>query len=113
MMSTLGKHCKGYPLKLFRQFPYWTENRKNARRVRQEVDGEIVEVHRELTDSTYLYLQEDFTVTDSIFVNENIIFNNVTAEWIDYCLNVLGVQFPTSESMRSVVSSPSTNGKNA
>ena len=113
MMSTLGKHCKGYPLKLFRQFPHWTENRKNARRVRQEVDGEIVEVNRDLTDSTYLYLQEDFTVTDSIFVNENIIFNNVTEEWIDYCLNVLGVQFPTSESMRSVVGSPSTNGKNA
>lgn len=109
-MSTLGKHCKGYPLKLFRQFPYWTENRKNARRVRQEVDGEIVEVQRDLTDSTYLYLQEDFTVTDSIFVNENIIFNNVTMEWIDYCLNVLGVQFPTSESISNVVSAQPVNG---
>lgn len=110
MMSTLGKHCKGYPLKLLRQFPRWTENRKNARRVRKEIDGEIVEVHRDLTDSTYLYLQEDFTVTDSIFVNENIIFNNVTVEWIDYCLNVLGVQFPTSELMRSVVSTQAANG---
>lgn len=110
MMSTLGKHCKGYPLKLLRQFPRWTENRKNARRVRQEIDGEIVEVHRDLTDSTYLYLQEDFTVTDSIFVNENIIFNNVTAEWIDYCLNVLGVQFPTSELMKGVVSTHQANG---
>ncbi|HKY27767.1 MAG TPA: hypothetical protein VJM12_07470 [Pyrinomonadaceae bacterium] len=113
MMSTLGKHCKGYPLKLFRQFPRWTENRKNARRVRQEVNGEMVEVQRDLTDSTYLYLQEDFTVTDSIFVDENIIFDNVTVEWIDYCLNVLGVQFPSSESMRSVVSAHSVNGKNA
>ena len=109
-MSTLGKHCKGYPLKLFRQFPYWTENGKNARRVKQEVDGEIVEVQRDLTDSTYLYLQEDFTVTDSIFVNENVIFNNVTMEWIDYCLNVLKVQFPSSESMRNVVSTQPVNG---
>ncbi|HXQ70565.1 MAG TPA: hypothetical protein VN844_08770 [Pyrinomonadaceae bacterium] len=52
-------------------------------------------------------------MTDSIFVNENIIFNNVTAEWIDYCLNVLGVQFPTSELMRSGLSTPSASGDNA
>lgn len=96
-MPTLGKYSKAYPLRLFRQFPDWTENLKNARKIRKEIDGQTVEVERELSDSVYLYLQENFTVTDSIFVDENIIFNDVSAAWIDFCLNVLGVQFPTGE----------------
>ena len=94
-MPTLGKHCKAYPLKLFRQFPNWNENLKNSRKTRKEIDGEIVEIERELDDDEYLYLQENFTVTDGIFVDENIIFSDVTPAWIDYCRNVLKVPFPT------------------
>ena len=93
-MTTLGKYCKSFPLQRFRQFPGWTENLKNARKTRQEIDGETVEVERALSDSDYLYLQENFTVTDSIFIDENIIFSNVTAAWVDFCMNVLGVEFP-------------------
>ncbi len=93
-MPTLGKHSKAYPLKMFRQFPGWTENPKNSRKTRKEIDGEIVEVEKELDDSEYLYLQQNFTVTDSIFFDENIIFNNVTPAWIDFCRNVLHAPFP-------------------
>jgi hypothetical protein len=104
-MPTLGKNCKAYPLQLFRQFPDWTENLKNTRKIRKEIDGQTVEVERELGDSDYLYLQENFTVTDSIFVDENIIFSDVSAAWIDFCLNVLGVQFPTGESVKPIENS--------
>lgn len=94
-MTTLGKYCKSFQLDRFRQFPEWTENLKNARKIRQEIDGATVEVERELSGADYLYLQENFTVTDSIFIDENIIFCNVTADWVDFCVNVLGVEFPT------------------
>lgn len=53
-----------------------------------------------MSDSDHLYLQENFTVTDSIFIDENIIFNDVSPAWIDFCLSVLGVKFPTSESVK-------------
>jgi hypothetical protein len=96
-MSTLGKYCKSFQLQRFRQFPGWTENLKNARKIRQEIDGVTVEVERELSDPDYLYLQENFTVTDSIFIDENIIFNDVTAAWIDFCTQVLGVKFPPDQ----------------
>jgi hypothetical protein len=101
-MPTLGKHCKGYPLQLFRQFPEWTENLENVRTIRKEMDGEIVEVKRELNDSDYLYLQENFTVTDSIFVDENVIFSNITAAWIDFCRDVLGAKFLNYEPAKSI-----------
>ena len=42
-----------------------------------------------MTDSDYVYLQRNFTVTDGIFVDENIIFDDVTPEWIDFCRTVL------------------------
>lgn len=96
-MPTVAKYSKAYPLKVFRQFPEWPENLKNSRKIRKEINGEIVEVERDLSDSHYLYLQENFTVTDSIFLDENIIFSDVTPAWIDFCRNVLCAPFPTDE----------------
>jgi len=89
-MSLLGKYCKSYQLSRLRQFPGWTEQPENARRIRKEVDGETVEIARELTDADYVYLHGNFTVTDGIFIDENIIFSDVTPEWIDFCREVLG-----------------------
>lgn len=55
----------------------------------QEVNGEIVQVPRDLADEDYVYLQRNFTVTDGIFIDENVIFDEVTPEWIEFCRNVL------------------------
>lgn len=96
-MTTLGKYCKAYPLFRLRQFAGWTENAENARKVIKEVNGETVRVARELTDSDYVYLQANFTVTDGIFIDENIVFSNVTPEWIEFCRNVLAQDFSDSE----------------
>jgi len=90
-MTILGKYCKGYPLFQLRRFPGWVEKRENARTIRREVKGDVIEEPRELTDADYVYLHGNFTVTDGIFIDENIIFDEVTPEWIDYCRNVLGM----------------------
>ena len=84
-MAILGKYCKAYPLSRLRQFPGWNEIAENAKRIRKEVNGEIVEEARKLTDADYVYVQKNFTVTDGIFIDENIIFSDVTPEWIEFC----------------------------
>ena len=89
-MTTLGKHCRAYPLWRLREFPGWTEKPENARTVTKEVDGEIVQGPRDMTDADYVYLQRNFTVTDGIFIDENVIFDALTPEWIEFCRNVLG-----------------------
>jgi hypothetical protein len=91
-MNTLGKYCRAYPLSLLRQFPGWTEKPENARTIRKEVNGDTVEAPRDLTDEDYVYLQGNFTVTDGIFIDQNVIFDQVTPEWIDFCRNVVGYQ---------------------
>ena len=37
--------------------------------------------------------RRNFTVTDGIFIDENIIFSDVTPEWIEFCRNVLAQDF--------------------
>ena len=89
-MSTLGKHCRAYPLWRLREFPGWIEKPENAKTIGKEVDGEIVQAPRDLTEADYVYLQRNFTVTDGIFIDENVIFDAVTPEWIEFCRSVLG-----------------------
>ena len=88
-MTILGKYCKGFPLRQLRQFPGWYEEAQNARLVTAEVAGEVVETPRKLADGDYVYVQRNLTVTDGIFIDQNIIFSNVTPEWIEFCRNVL------------------------
>ena len=96
-MTKLGKYCRAFPLSQFRQFAGWRERSENARRVTKEVNGEMVEVARELTDANYVYLHTNFTVTDGIFVDENIIFSDVTPEWVEFCRKVLGQDSSNNE----------------
>ena len=96
-MAILGRYSKAYPLGQLRKFSGWSEKPENARKIRREVDGEIVEEVRALTDDEYVYVQRNFIVTDGIFIDENIIFCDVTPEWIDFCQTVLGLGTSTAE----------------
>lgn len=88
-MARKGRYCKAYPVARFREYPGWTEDTQNLRTEEREIDGKKVVVPRERTDSDFFYLQEDFVVTDDIFIDENIIFANITPEWLDFCRNTL------------------------
>lgn len=97
-MATMGKYCKAYSILKFRAYKDWSEKAENARREKKQEDGKEVEAVRELTDNDFLYLQENYVVTDGIFKDENIIFDAVTPEWIDYCKNDLKFEIPVYES---------------
>lgn len=98
-MKTMGKYCKAYSLKKLRQFDQWTEHIENTRTEKNEIGGKEVEVNRELTESDFLYLQENYVVTDGIFKDENIIFDNITSEWKDFCTKVLKFEIPIYENV--------------
>ena len=93
-MARIGNYCKSVQLSRLRQFPNWNERAENARRIRKELNGETIEIARELTNEDYVYLHCDFTVTDGIFIDENIIFSDVTPEWVEFCRDVLGQPTP-------------------
>lgn len=96
-MGKMGKYCKAYPIQRFREFSRWTENLQNTRKEKQQIDGKEVEANRQLTDNDYLYLQENFVVTDGIFLDENIIFEDESADWLDFCKTNLKFEVPIYE----------------
>ena len=99
-MAIMGKYCKAYLIKNLRQFEQWTENSENTRKEKQEIDGKEVEVKRVLTDDDFLYLQENYIVTDGIYKDENIIFDNVTPEWKEFCHKTLEFEIPVYEAVQ-------------
>ena len=96
-MAEMGKYCKAYLAKQFREYPGWSEKAENVRKEKKEVDGKETEVERELNDDSILYLQENYVVTDGIFKDENIIFDDVTDEWKEFCHGTLSFEIPVYE----------------
>jgi len=97
-MAKMGTYCKAYPISRFREFPGWTENTQNLRKERTD-DGQ--EVQRQLTDDSFLYLQENYVVTDGIFLDENIVYDDVTQEWIEFCKENLKFDVPVYNTMKA------------
>ena len=93
-MPQMGKYSKACLCRDFRQYPQWHENSQNARKEVKEVDGKEVAAPRILVDDSILYLQENYIVTDGIFKDENIIFNDVTEDWKKFCRVNLGFDIP-------------------
>ncbi len=93
-MGTMSKYCKAYLLKDFCQFSNWTENSDNVRHETKIENGKEIEVERVLIEDSILYLHENYVVTDSIFQDENIIFDQVTPEWKSFCQEELNFEIP-------------------
>jgi hypothetical protein len=82
-MSLNGRYCKAYQVARLREFDGWAEGVNPAR--------------RQLEEGAILYIQENYTVTDSIFIDENVVFDRVTPEWVEFCRTVLGFEAPSAE----------------
>lgn len=100
-MAKMGSYCKAYPVEMFRAFSGWQENTQNLRTEKKEIDGKEVEERRELSENDHFYLQENLVVTDGIFIDENIIFDNITPEWEAYCKDELKFEVPDYETARA------------
>ncbi len=83
-MNMVGKYCKAYPLKRFREFDGWIEKAKNLNIDTQPAPG--------LED--YLYLQADYCVTIDLSQKKLIVFDAITPEWIAFCQEILQFKVP-------------------
>lgn len=88
-MRKMGRYCKAYPIERFKEFGGWPEDVDQIRKQQRADDKSEADSFPD-----FLYLQENFTVTDGIFLDENVIFDNVTPEWIDFCKTTLEFEIP-------------------
>src|SRR5262249_51002318 len=85
------KYCKAYHLKDLRTFAAWTESRMNWKVKKENGNGEVSE---DFNDNMVVFIHQDLTVTESVWHNENVIFNNVDSAWEEFCSNTLNFKVP-------------------
>jgi hypothetical protein len=78
----MERYCKAYPVERFEEFSGWGKTTTK--------DGD--------EPAKYLYLHQDYTVTDGIFTGEKVVYEDLTPEWIEFCKNVLKFEVPVYES---------------
>ncbi len=114
-MAEMGRYCKAYTVGQLKEFAGWKENPLSLKkekpqggmRKKKPQDGAPpqepppAEPQRVLAEDDHLYLQENFFVTDGIFIDENIVFDDVTPEWIDFCENTLKFEVPGYEAVQT------------
>jgi len=111
-MPKMSRYCKAYLVGKLRAFSDWSEKSENVKKIIETVDGQDIEHPRVLTDEDYLYLQENLTVTDGIFVDENVIYDNVTTEWRQFCEQTLKFRVPFDQVNKSAaVSKPEAEAR--
>lgn len=90
----MARYCKAYAIKAFKDYANWDRLSQKIKKEKKIQDAREVLVEREFTDNDYLYLHENFVVTDGIHSDQNIIFDQVTPEWKDFCIDTLKFHFP-------------------
>lgn len=97
-MPKIGKYCKAYPLHRLQEYAGWSEQARAASEDNEQGKGTNDESnHAPETSRKYLYLQENYTVTDGISMDEKIVFDAVTPEWTDFCRHNLGFEVDSIE----------------
>lgn len=95
-MAQMGNYCKAYYVRDLAAYPGWQPELAQLRpEVREEEGGREVEVQRDaVEEEDVLFVQEDFRVTDGIFIDEHVVFTDASPEWRTFCAEVLGFAVP-------------------
>ena len=83
------KYCKAYYLEDLRKYPSWRESRINWK-----ISGDGRSVSESFPDDKIVFIHQDFTVTESMWQNENVIFNQGDHSWKEFCANTLKFKAP-------------------
>jgi hypothetical protein len=90
-MGTMGRYCKAYHLEQFAHYAKWPKS---------------IVTSADSGQKDYLFLQEDYTVTEDIFMDEKIVLREVTDEWKAFCQNELQFSIPEYVTQADTFSPP-------
>ena len=107
--STQRKYCKAYRLSELRRYPAFTESKTEKQATRDQSNGSAEQ--SELSADDIVFIHQDFTVARSMWEHEDVIFDQVTPEWIDFCSRELSFKVP--DDLELVVSAKGAGGDQA
>ena len=86
------KYSKAYHLGELRKFRGWREQKVNWKD-NGNADS-AAKSEPGLSEEDVVFLHEDLTVTQSMWHNEQVIFDQVNSEWEEFCANTLHFRVP-------------------
>ena len=78
------KYCSAFHVKDLRRYPSWTE---------KEITGTDSN-GKQLNGDDVVFVHGDYSVTRSIWANEDVVFDGVTEEWKNFCNSELQFAVP-------------------
>jgi uncharacterized protein len=88
-------YCKAYPLSDLRRFSGWAESRINWKESKQGGHKDDGVAHGDgASHDEIVFIHDDLTVTQSMWRAENVIFNQISPEWEEFCKDVLNFKVP-------------------
>ena len=91
--STERKYCTAYHLGDLRRYSAWNEKKPESGG--ESKTGENGQ-DQELNDDAVVFLHQDYTVTKSMWAGEDVVFDNVTEQWKQFCTTELRFAVPDS-----------------
>lgn len=88
--SSLKNYARAYLLGDLRKFSGWREEKINRKNAAADENGNS----QSLSDTDVVFLHQDFTVTELIWPGENVVFNQTTPEWQEFCVQELQFKVP-------------------
>lgn len=88
------KYCKAYYLRDLRRYPEWSEIRINWKKRNDNNGDGGGDSNDPFPDEKVVFIHQDFTVTESAWHNENVIFNHTSPAWKEFCATTLKFKVP-------------------
>jgi hypothetical protein len=88
--SSDRKYCSAYHLGDLRRYPAWNEGKAEDSKTGENGPTQ------EPGDDEVVFLHQDYTVTKSMWAGEDVIFNDVTDQWKQFCTTELRFAVPDS-----------------
>jgi uncharacterized protein len=89
------KYCKAYHLRDLREYEGWSESRINWKEKKDNGNSaEPPDPHGTFSEDKVVFIHQDFTVTESVWHSENVIFQDVDEAWKEFCSTALGFKVP-------------------
>lgn len=89
------KYCKAFYLRHLKIFSGWpVASEALGHGGERKLEGQGGEDQEHLHDESVVFIHQDFTVTESMWHGENVIFDRPTPEWMAFCTNELKFKAP-------------------
>jgi len=90
------KYCTAYHVGELRRYSAWAENKLERKKENNETPADQTGESERLGDDEVVFLHQDYKVTKSIWADADVIFDNITEQWKDFCSSELKFAVPDS-----------------